>query len=74
MSGTPVRLYSLSFLVLCSRCLWDVKGKRTEHFRPPLKGGLFISNQRRFTMFDTLLVWAFAALLLVVPQYIETLF
>ena len=26
------------------------------------------------TMIDTLLVWAFAALLLVVPQYIETLF
>ena len=26
------------------------------------------------TLIDTLLVWAFAALLLVVPQYIETLF
>ena len=40
----------------------------------PSKGGLFVSNARSFTMLDTLLVWAFAALLLVVPQYIETLF
>ena len=27
-----------------------------------------------YTMIDALIVWAFAAVLLVVPQYIETLF
>ena len=50
-----------------------MSGKSCLSLRPPSKGGHF-SNARSFTMLDTLLVWAFAALLLVVPQYIETLF
>lgn len=54
-------------------------GRRNRHSFPPatLKRWPFYfqrNGENMTTLIDTLLVWAFAALLLVVPQYIETLF
>ena len=50
--------------------------KRKTHrtFPATLKRWPFYFQPKEIHMLDTLLVWAFAALLLVVPQYIETLF
>ena len=50
--------------------------KRKMHRTPPTAAqkAAFSFGGIMTTLIDTLLVWAFAALLLVVPQYIETLF